>query len=139
MAQDVLLYALITLTTLNFSLAVFVLVRCRQASASIRDLKSALSAELTPSSVAAKLAQMETDQASLFSTLEKLTTTVKRVSSRQGMRDLRERESAEPRPGATKVEVLRHYGLAGKVGTDFYQRHLAIERELSGDELPRRE
>lgn len=67
----------------------------------------------------------------MFSTLEKLTTTVKRISSRQGMRDLREREAedaaAPPPPGTSKAALLRYYGLSGKVGPAFARKQMEFE------------
>ena len=85
--------------------------------------------EAIPSSDAA-LAQLMADQAALYSTLEKLTTTVKRLSSRKGMQDLREREAAPPEAppvGSDKATLLRHYGMAGKVGPAFAQAQLQLE------------
>jgi hypothetical protein len=79
------------------------------------------------------LARIETDQAELFSTLEKLNHTVKRLSSRQGMRDVRDQQqsSAEPPIGTSKAELLRHYGMSGKVGPDFAraQQQLELDRK----------
>lgn len=136
MASEGLRYVLIIGITSICSLVVCALVLWRLGFRSTAGQRSKHSPEPIPSSVESRLAQLEADQASLFSTLEKLTTTVKRVSSRHGMRDLREREQREPPPGAPKAQVLRHYGLAGKTGTDFFRRQVDIERELSGDELP---
>jgi hypothetical protein len=76
------------------------------------------------------LARVEADQAELFSTLEKLTTTVKRLSSRQGMRDVRERQSGEAPPqGTSKADLLRYYGMAGKVGPDFARAQMSFEMD----------
>lgn len=91
--------------------------------------KSKRSSEPTPNSDASALAQIQADQAALFSTLEKLTTTVKRLSTRHGMRDAREREAAEAEaPPSTKTEALRKLGLAGMVGPNFTRRAQEIER-----------
>jgi hypothetical protein len=67
-------------------------------------------AQMPPSD--ANLAKALADQAELFSTLGKLTTTVKRLSSRAGMEDIRSRRQGDdaPPPGASKAEVRRHYG-----------------------------
>lgn len=56
-------------------------------------------------------AQINADLAESFSTLEKLTTTVKRLSSRHGMQDMRERRSTQgpPPPGASKAELRAYY------------------------------
>lgn len=78
----------------------------------------------------AHLARLEADQAELFSTLEKLSTTVKRLSSRAGMQDVRARsaqaDQAPPR-GAPKAALLQHYGMSGKVGPAFAQAQLELE------------
>jgi len=72
----------------------------------------------------AKLAEVLADQAALFSTLEKLTTTVKRLSSRSGMREIRERDSPPP-PGASKAEVRRYYNFPHD-GPDFARHQLQL-------------
>lgn len=112
----------------GFSAAACALVAWRLASRSTPSRKSPPSPPPTQTSDAA-LAQLQADQASLFSTLEKLTTTVKRLSSRNGMRELREERQtpAAPPVGASKVQLLRHYGMAGKVGPEFARAQL--ERE----------
>lgn len=82
-----------------------------------------------------KWAQLETDQAELFSTLGKLTTTVKRLSSRAGMQDVRARGEAREAPpkGTSKAELLRFYGMSGKVGPSFAQAQLELDRDRSTD------
>jgi len=79
----------------------------------------------------AQLATLAADQAELFSTLGKLTTTVKRLSSRAGMQELRERREAPEAPpvGTSKAELLKHYGMSGKVGPAFAQAQLELERK----------
>lgn len=75
-----------------------------------------------------QMAALAADQAALYSTLEKLTTTVKRLSSRQGMRDARARDGGEAPPqGTSKAELLRYYGMTGKVGPAFAQAQLDLE------------
>lgn len=76
------------------------------------------------------IADLQTDVSALFSTMEKLCTTVNRLSSRQGMRDLRSRtaEPEVPPPGAPKAQLYKHYGF-GMNGPDFAQRQLALERK----------
>lgn len=106
------------------------LVAWTLASRSTRPAKRPPSPEPTPNSPSqSEIASLAADQASLFSTLEKLTTTVKRLSSRQGMRETRERrESASAPPqGAPKAELLRYYGMSGKVGPAFAQAQLELE------------
>jgi len=79
------------------------------------------------------LAGLQADQAELFSTLEKLTTTVKRLSSRAAMRERREGEAEGSHPpiGTNKADLLRHYGMSGKVGPAFAQAQLDIERRTN--------
>lgn len=74
----------------------------------------------------AKLAGVLADQAELFSTLGKLTTTVKRLSSRHGMQDLRERHSspAGPPPLGDK-KAAREFFLAGKTPAQLHLIHKA--------------
>lgn len=107
------------------------LVAWRWGSRSTPRRKQADAPPSTPPSEA-HLARLEADQAELFSTLEKLTTTVKRLSSRAGMQDVRARsaqaEQAAPPKGAPKADLLRHYGMSGKVGPAFAQAQLDIER-----------
>jgi len=103
-----------------------------RASRSSRPKKRADSPAETPPSETA-LAKIAADQAELFSTLGSLTTTVKRISSRHGMQALRERREAEhstaPPRGASKAELLRYYGMSGKVGPAFAQAQLDLERK----------
>lgn len=119
-----LLCSLVTLFLLILGAVLYVIALLRPGSRSTPSKKPSPSTEQTPSSVTdARVAAMEADQAALFSTLEKLTTTIKRLSSRAGMRDLREREREDsneaPPVGASKTELLRHYGFAGKAGPNF--------------------
>lgn len=80
---------------------------CGQAQKS-----AAMANEMPPSHAA--LAKVSAEQAELFSILEKLTTTVTRLSSRQGMRDVRAREANAPPPeGASKAELRKYYGVNG--------------------------
>ena len=74
----------------------------------------------------ANLAKALADQAELFATLGKLTTTVKRLSSRAGMEDLRSRRQDDaPPPGASKAEIRRHYGFT-RDGPAFASHQLAL-------------
>jgi hypothetical protein len=119
------------LTTLILSiawLAAYAIGRWLRASASTRAQKSKRSPEPTPTSVESRVAQMEVDLAALFSTLEKLTTTIRRLSSRAGMQDLRAAPS-EPPLGTSKAELRRHYGVDKLSGPA--QARLQIEKERS--------
>jgi hypothetical protein len=94
-----------------------VLVFSRGASRSTRRTKS--EPEDSPSQdLRSALASLQADQAELYATLEKLTTTVKRLSSRAGMQELREQRNGHessgrasgqnpPPTGAPKAELLR--------------------------------
>jgi len=128
MGSNALLLSLATLTLLAFLVAACALVAWKRACRSTRSPKRSPSEPPTQSSDAV-LAQLMADQASLYSTLEKLTTTVKRLSSRNGMRELRERDEnpGEPPVGSDKVTLLRHYGMSGKVGPAFAQAQLSLE------------
>lgn len=96
------------------------------ASRCTRAVKSLRAALRTPPSNA-RLIQLETDQAALSSGLSSVTTTVKRLSSRNGMQDVRARQAQEPPPiGATKAELRRHYGIAGMNGPDQARHQLSL-------------
>jgi len=116
MEFDVPQWLLITSIWSNLLVAGCVVALWLRGSPSTRARKSQPSSPATPSSVESTLAQIQVDQAALFSTLEKLTTTVKRLSSRSGMQHLREeREHPRSPPIGTPKQQLRiHYGLAGK-------------------------
>lgn len=76
----------------------------------------------------AHYAALRAEMAELYSTLEKLTTTVTRISSRHGMRALREKETGSAPPvGTPKAELLRHYGMSGKVGPEFARAQQQLE------------
>lgn len=67
---------------------------------------------LTPASDE-RLAKVEAEQAQLWSTLESLTTTLKRISSRRAMANLRGTPSGDepPPPGTSKQDLRKFYGL----------------------------
>lgn len=127
------LSSLIMLITSISSLALCAVAVWRTGSRASRRTRSQPSEPQAPSSLDSRLAQLEADQAALYSTLEKLTTTVKRLSSRSGMRELRENRQSElttPPPGTAKADLLRHYGMAGKVGPDFHRAQQELEAKL---------
>lgn len=131
MVHDVLLYCLITLS-LSIPLAVGCAIGLsKRGSRSTPTAKRPTSPPEMPDSPSrSEIASLRADVDSLCSTLEKNSTTLKRLSSRQGMRELRERKesgSVPPR-GAGKAELLRHYGFSGKVGPAFAQAQLQMER-----------
>jgi hypothetical protein len=118
--------ALCSLITSIFSLSVAVtsaVVAFRLGSRFTALAKWARGLVTTKTSDAA-LAQINADLAESFSTLEKLTTTVKRLSSRHGMQDMRERRSTQgpPPPGASKAEVRKYY-LVGKTPSEIAAMH----------------
>lgn len=134
MESAVLPFLLVTTITSICCAVACVVVLWKRGSAATRRPKPQASPELTPSSLPqSALAQVQVDQAALFSELEKITTTVKRLSSRQGMRDLRERERGEsleaPPVGTSKAQLLKYYGMSGKVGPAFAQAQLELERK----------
>jgi len=72
-----------------------------------------------------RFAKVEAEQAELFSTLQKLTTTLRRLSSRAGMEDLRERRSNDPPPiGTPKAQLREHYKLTGLSSQQIAQRQM---------------
>lgn len=128
------LWLLIILISMLSAAAAYVAARWSTASRSTRRSTPPASPPPTPGSDAA-LAAIAADQAALYSTLEKLTTTVKRLSSRAGMQDLRERESqpaAPPPVGTDKAALYRHYGIAGKTPRQIAQHQLDLETSNNG-------
>lgn len=104
-----------------------VIVSFREASRSTRVRKWLREQVLTKTSEP-RVAKLEADQAELFLILEKLTTALKRVTSRAGMQELREkRGNAPPPPGASKAELRRYYGIAGVPGPEVAARQLRGE------------
>ncbi len=84
--------------------------------------KWARSQLMTPPSDA-KLNELLADQVALSSALASVGKTVKRLSSRSGMEELRaERKSAAPPPGASKEEVRKYYGLNGLTSAEIARR-----------------
>jgi len=77
-----------------------------------------------------RLAALEADQVDLSASLEKTHTTLKRLTSRAGMQELRaRRRESSPAPpiGTDKASLLRHYGMAGKVGPEFARAQQQLE------------
>jgi len=137
MVVNVPLWLLVTVILLPLLAVVFALACWLVASRSTPSRKSKPSTEPTPISDAG-LARVQADQAELFSTLEKLTTTVKRLSSRAGMEDLRERRKGEtsghststtPPLGVSKADLWRHYMPGASAGPEFAKRQQQIESE----------
>lgn len=89
--------------------------------------------------LARRMQELEADQVALSSNLEKVATTAKRLTSRAGMRDLREKRGAsrsDPPPiGTSKAELLRYYGMSGKVGPEFARAQQELERRTPQSEF----
>lgn len=130
MGEHALQLLLLTLSLSTLLVAVSVSVHFWRGSASTRSAKRPSSPPETPSSqLQSELASLREDVGSLFSTLEKNSTTLKRLSSRAGMRETRERQASASAPpvGAPKAELLRHYGMSGKVGPEFARAQQQLE------------
>jgi len=90
-----------TFCTVGCALACWIAVsRCTRSAKQLRQLLQ------TPTS-AARLETLAAEQAEFVSSLQKLSTTVKRLSSRYGMEELRERRENEPPPVGTPKAQLR--------------------------------
>lgn len=87
----------------------------------------------TPTS-AARFETLEAEQAEFALSLQKLSSTVKRLSSRYGMAELRERREADAQPpvGAPKAQLrlwaARRTGVMPGVGPEFAKAQLKFER-----------
>lgn len=102
---------LVTLILLTCTCVACAVVCWRAASASARLRKQVREAHI--------------EIGELTSTVETLTESHKRLRSREGMRDLRERRKARSGP-ETKAELLQRLGLAGKAGPDFAKAQLEL-------------
>jgi len=104
----------------------YVLACWREGSRSTRKTKSPPEASIPISD--AHYAALRAEMAELYSTLEKLTTTVTRLSSRQGMRDVRARATnADPPPtGTSKAELRKFYNVNGLSPKQFAERQLEL-------------
>lgn len=108
----------------------------QEASRSTRKQKSTPEPS-TPISDA-NYAKVQAEMAELYVTLEKLTTTVKRSSSRHAMQDRRERETGrgtlDSFPiGTPKATLLRAVGMSGKLGPDFARAQQQLELEQKNE------
>lgn len=124
MRAETLLYCSLAMAITSILLAAACAIACsRLASRCTRALKRRPPSDAT-------LVRLATDQAALSSSLESLAATVKRISSRHGMRELRSSRAASeaPPPGAPKAEVLAFYGLRGKSGPAFAQAQLSLSK-----------
>jgi len=116
-----LLWCLLLTTILSVLCAAGCVAVCfKLASRCTRVLKRRPPSELT-------LSQLATDQAALYSSFQSMATTVKRLSSRAGMQELRSRPAASeaPPPGASKAELRKYYGLQA-AGPEFAKKQLSL-------------
>ncbi len=73
---------------------------------------------------------LEAQIADLNSNFESLLESHKRLRSRQGMKDLREKRGTDAtRQPETKAQLLARLGLAGKAGPDFARAQLGIHAD----------
>jgi hypothetical protein len=77
--------------------------------------------------------ELELLTAELSSSFESLMESHKRLRSRTGMAELRERRngSAAPRENESKGELLQRLGLAGKHGPDFARKQMTLDADNS--------
>lgn len=82
-----------------------------------------------------KLAAVHSDLAELSSTLQKLTTTVRRLSSRHGMQDMRERRSQQdqPPPPGNKAAARAFY-LHGKTPAQIASLHKPSQTDIEDEQ-----
>lgn len=111
MAENALQSLLLTVILLTSLAVISAAVACWQAFRSTR-LTNSLRAQLQTPTSAARLETLAAEQAEFASSLQKITTTVKRLSSRYGMAELRERRADEEPPpvGAPKAQLRMFYG-----------------------------
>lgn len=142
MARDAALYSLVIALSLLSGLVAYAVALLKRGSAATPARKSRSAPGPTENSLQDShaelqrtVAQLQADQAALFSTLESVTTTVKRLSSRAGMKALREERMTStpepPGPNASKAEKLAYYGLTGAVGPAFARRQQELELETN--------
>lgn len=115
---------LIIATLSSACVAALVAAFWTRVSASTRPPKRPESPPPIPNSA---LASLQADQAELYSQFEKMAVTVKRLSSRHAMRDRRDSPPDAPPVGTSKADLLRHYGMSGKVGPEFARAQQELE------------
>lgn len=124
------LCSLATVITWTWLLARYVSGRSKGVSRSTPREKAPESPELAE--IRRQLESLQADQVGLSSNLEKVCTTAKRLTARAGMREHRESmgSSSPPPIGTPKAELLRHYGMSGKVGPEFARAQQELELQL---------
>jgi hypothetical protein len=107
--------------------------RVRRAPPRSTPASRATSAEPAPPQWESRLAELQADVVSLSSSFEKVTKAVTRQNQRDVMRERRSGQGASEAPpkGTPKGELLRHYGMAGKVGPAFTRAQM--EMEMNGE------
>lgn len=125
MGSNVALWLLVTSISSTLLAVCSVVVSWREASRSTQARKW-LRGQLLTKTSDARLAKVEAEMTELFSILEKVTTTQRRLSSRAGMQAIRERQANQPPPpGASKAELRKYYGIAGVPGPEVARRQLS--------------
>lgn len=106
-------WALTTMILSTFLCAACAAVAWKRASECFRLLK--------------RVREVELVTADLSSHLDGLLESHKRLRSREGMRELREKRStASTRQPETKAQILQRMGLAGKAGPEFARAQLSL-------------
>ena len=129
--------------TVPWSLFIAIMSLCFAASCAVASwlavsrstrLTNALRERLQTPTSESRFATMEAEQAAFASSLQKLSSTVKRLSSRYGMAELRERRSEEEPPpvGAPKAQIrlwaARKIGAPIGQGPESARAQLRFER-----------
>lgn len=108
--ENALLWCALATAICSMCLAVVSARVCWRLGSEYSQLRRSLDERLSTLPSDAKYAKLSTDLAELFSTLESVTTTIKRLSSRAGMQDVRARRNeGPPPPGASKNELREYY------------------------------
>lgn len=121
---------LTVVSVLLCSLGILLLLILRHAGRVLRSsaqVSPATSPERAPERWESRLAELEADVVSLSSSFEKTARAVTRQNARDVMRERRSRtsesaEGAAPPKGASKAELYRHYGLAGKTSVEIARK-----------------
>lgn len=108
--ENLALWLSLGMSTLSIVLAVASALVSWRAASRYTQLRKWSRGQLTTPPSASRLNALDAEIAELHSTLSKLTTTTKRLSSRHGMQEVRGRQLNEPPPvGASKAELRLFY------------------------------
>lgn len=125
--KDAALLLLIT-STLSICLAVFSVVRCSKLASRFIELRRWVRSQITTPPSDAKLNALLADQVALSSALQSVGKTVKRMSSRSGMDELRAERKNGPPPLGNKAAAKAYY-LNGKTNAEIHRLHQPDETE----------